>query len=303
MPPVKELHYFDYRMVDPPTLSGALKSRLLGKRYSDGQWRRTALLRSKQQYEDFSPHDFVWDLNYFLRPPSGEHYASLFRPKPGQVAGEITPSYALLNNEQVARVGVLMPDAKVIFMVRNPIERAWSEAAMVTRLFLNRNAGEVTEKEIFASLERDNYRKRSNYLETLERWSHHYPPERIFVGFLEDLNFRPRRLFRSVCSFLKVGMPAKFSFTRSKIHRSRATAIPANIARRLVSEHLEEIRMMAEVFGEYASFWLWCSEHVLASSAETVPYPFYESPWWDEWVKETGFEQQLESATLKHYTH
>ena len=301
MPPIKELHYFDHRMSDPPALAGALRSRLLGNNYSDGQWRRIAAWRLKRQRKNFSLREFAWDLNYFLRPPSAAHYASLFRPKSGQVAGEITPSYALLTEEQVAYLRALLPDTKVIFMIRNPIERAWSEAAMVTRLFLGRNANEATEEEIFASLERDNYRKRSDYLETLDRWSHLYPPERIFVGFLEDIHFRPRRLFKSVCSFLEMSVPANFRLRQSKIHRSGAAAIPGNIARRLASEHLEEIREMAEVFGEYAAFWLWCSERILNSSPEVAPYPFHESPWWDKWVKEVGSEKELRSGTLSRY--
>ncbi len=123
MPPIKELHYFDHRVTDPPTLVGALRSRLFGKRYSDGQWRRIATKRLKQQRQSFSLRELSWDLNYFLWPPSAEH-SSLFGPSPEQIAGETTPSYALLDEKQVAHVGILTPNAKVLFMVRNPIERS-----------------------------------------------------------------------------------------------------------------------------------------------------------------------------------
>ena len=37
--------------------------------------------------------------------------------------GEITPAYSTLGPDDVRRVHRLVPDARIIFMMRNPVER------------------------------------------------------------------------------------------------------------------------------------------------------------------------------------
>ena len=47
-------------------------------------------------------------------------------------AGEITPAYSLLSDFEVKRAAALLPDARVIIMLRNPIGRAWSQVQLET---------------------------------------------------------------------------------------------------------------------------------------------------------------------------
>ena len=58
----------------------------------------------------------------------------LFKPGRGRVKGEMTSDYAVLEKEVIARVHELMPDAKIIFMMRNPVERPWSVTTMGLRI-------------------------------------------------------------------------------------------------------------------------------------------------------------------------
>ena len=54
----------------------------------------------------------------------------LFEPGKGKMIGEITPAYSTLGPDDVRRVHRLVPDARIIFMMRNPVERVWSQAVM-----------------------------------------------------------------------------------------------------------------------------------------------------------------------------
>ena len=58
-----------------------------------------------------------------------EWYAGLFKEAPyGAIRGEISPSYAVLSEEGVAYAARLMPDMKVLFLMRDPVERTLSGA-------------------------------------------------------------------------------------------------------------------------------------------------------------------------------
>jgi hypothetical protein len=56
-----------------------------------------------------------------------ETYSQLFAPKSALLSGDISPSYSTLNDEVIERVVNYFPNLKVIFLARDPVERAWSQ--------------------------------------------------------------------------------------------------------------------------------------------------------------------------------
>ncbi len=61
--------------------------------------------------------------------PSDDRYGSSFRPEPGiLIAGQFPPDYAVLSESQVKRVAAMVPGARILFFMRNPIERARASA-------------------------------------------------------------------------------------------------------------------------------------------------------------------------------
>ena len=99
--PIKELHYFN----DP----------------SNKRWFRNLRTRLAQ-----GPGR--WDVSYFLGARDDDWYARLFSAAQasGKLAGEITPSYAVLDNAVLQRIHAINPEVKLIFSMREPIARAWS---------------------------------------------------------------------------------------------------------------------------------------------------------------------------------
>src|SRR5207249_329643 len=115
--------------------------------------------------------------------------------------GEGSISYSALAPERVAHVARVMPDAKILFLMRNPVERAWSQAVMEITLF-RRRAPEAA--EVLRHVEGKRSLLYADYLRTIETWRAHYPDDRIFVGFTEDIRFRPDELLERVHRFLGV---------------------------------------------------------------------------------------------------
>ena len=287
MPRIKELHYFDRKISDT---RGGIR-RLIGKHKLDKQWRGQVKHRAKVNLIDgFSIENLSWDLKYYLRSPGDEWYASLFRPNQGQVAGEITPAYSTLDRDTVAHVREIMPETKIIFMVRNPIERAWSQAVMSLDNKERGSAKFASEKVFIRLFKRNSVVLLTDYRRTFENWGSFYPEEQIFVGFLEDVHFYPKELVRRLYDFLGVDPSFEPIKAQRKFHSRSEDKMPTRLAIHLARVYHDELEQLSERFGGYASFWLYCAERLIEDrpAQKTIPYPLWESSLWDDWTGDVG---------------
>jgi hypothetical protein len=298
--PRKEVHYFDRKIRD----KRAPVARFFGKRDADVQWRRQVKRIPNQLLRNPSLQDLRWNLRYYMTSYDDGWYASVFEPKNGKVSGEITPAYSVQDRERVAHVHSLMPDAKIIFMMRNPIERAWSQTVMSFDKVEKGSAKSASEEELFRKLGRNSTWKLSNYLRTFENWGAFYPPERFFVGFLEDSSFMPRELLREVYSFLGVDPSFEPPLTEKKVHTRSAGTMPAKVAVHLAQYFGEEISRLSDRFGGYASFWRFCAERLIEDppQEEEITYPLFESALWEEWSNGSENPSGLGSHRLQSGT-
>ena len=107
LPPVKELHYFDRLDIKRTILSPKERRRVGLKRLLS-----------------LDP----WLIKYWFRHRDDKWYASLFRGAQarGLIAGEITPAYATLNEKVLRRIQRMNEGIKLVFVMRDPVDRAWS---------------------------------------------------------------------------------------------------------------------------------------------------------------------------------
>jgi hypothetical protein len=284
MPKEKELHYFDEKL----GANTSLRSKLWGERAMDERWRRQ-VRRQMGRYSRFSISDIAWDLKYFLGSWNDDWYASLFTQGKGKTVGETTPDYSVLGREQIAHVQEIMPEAKIIFLMRNPIERAWSQSLMDVR---ERNIEDVTDEEFQRHFESKRSRMFTDYLRTLENWGSFFPEKQIFVGFLEDIHFYPNRLLARAYRFLGVDPSADYRVIRRKIHSRDVQTMPTRLAVGLAKAYLKDAGALEERFGGYASFWRYVAERLIEEppAEERIAYPLWESDLWGDWAKETGLD-------------
>lgn len=253
LPPLKELHYFDDRAAGPAPAGRPL----LGSRWSGRRSRRQlmARLRADVRYADLG--GLRWDLRYFFGRQGDAWYLSLFPRDPRRVSGEITPDYSILDEQDVARVRRVLPDVKLIFLMRDPIDRSWSQIRMdVGRT--GRRVADVPLEELTALARSDRVARRSDYQRTLRNWGRHYATDRFFIGFLEDVRDRPEDLLERVFRFLGLEPAAARlgDLPRSRVHAPAARErVPPQLERELARLHLEELRALEARFGDPVSGW------------------------------------------------
>ena len=281
-PPLKEIHYFDQRMGEPPF--GASLVRLCSQRYTDENWfpwywrnQSRRLLRSVfRSGKKPDPETAAWAFRFLARPPSDEWYASLFEQGRGRVTGEATPEYAILEEGSVAHIRELMPNARIIFFMRNPIERLYSSALMRLRHLEEMGRRTKADDEFFAGFFRETeVVAETKYLQSIELWRRFYPDEQIFVGFLEDIQLHPARLLRRLYSFLGVDSSLAPQAERRKVNATSHKTIPTRLAVHLAHAHHQDLQSLSARFGGYAGFWLHCAEGLMLDppKEEDIPYP------------------------------
>jgi hypothetical protein len=194
LPALKEVHYFD-----------AVHE---GKAYAAtiGASRQTAALRSMEWTlrAKLSPEEKLDRIDCLvysgLRTLSDEWYGNLFRRAPADaICGEITPEYALLPDKGVAHIVRLQPGIKIILIMRDPIDRAWSALRMIRKRTRRGDSSERQPQSGGMKLF-----ERSNYMATIERYRRFLPVSNILLLFFDDIEKAPRNLLRSVCDFIGV---------------------------------------------------------------------------------------------------
>lgn len=133
----------------------------------------------------------------------GEHREGGGRRSRRRIRGEITPAYAVLDPAVIGRVAAWMPDVKLVFMMRDPIERAWSQARNGFPRWRGKPLADVDRDELIAFFDSDPVRRRSDYAACLRAWMAHFPPDQFFFGFLEEIRERPVDLLRDLFGFLE----------------------------------------------------------------------------------------------------
>lgn len=255
MPPVKEIHYFD--ISDPRPLIVTACTTTSG--YSGRRAREKLRVWLRQLVTPGREAHLGWHLRYFLRRRDDAWYASLFTPGPGQITGDVTPAYARLDAPEVARIGALMPHAKVIYLLRNPIQRMWSQAAMHFTKFGFHGLDTVRDEEIERWFEKKAHDRNSEYSQNLDIWRRFFPGEQIFIGFFDQLREEPGVLLRDIYDFLGVdSSPGVIPATAGiKVNARRYPPMPDDVARALTRRYYAEIEQLHQHFANrYTAAWL-----------------------------------------------
>lgn len=135
-------------------------------------------------------------------------YRSRFATANGQASiGEATQTYMFLP-EVMPVIARDLPDARLVAILRNPIDRAYSH------YWMNRSMDTETRPPGVALAEaldptrteppKFPYLDRGRYLTQLQRVCDHYPRERLHVLLFEDLVSRPEETFSTLCGFLGI---------------------------------------------------------------------------------------------------
>lgn len=182
----------------------------------------------------------------------------------GRIVGEASPSY-LFHPLAPARAAAVVPEARLIVLVRDPVERAYShyrhEVALGRESLAFEDALDREEERLDGELERmgadpryfshawwkHTYLARGRYAEQLERWLARFPSERLLVVSNDELAARPGETYGRVLAFL--GVPPKELASYPRVFDRDYPSMRPETEQRLASYFAADNRRLYELLG------------------------------------------------------
>jgi hypothetical protein len=245
MPPIKEIDYLDRPV---PSLPDAFE-------------RLARIEASARPARDERNRVFIRELASLAgKARDLDAYAALFRLKGEQKSGDITPSYARLDEALIRRIAARMPGIGVVLLIRDPVERAWSRIGMQQR-HRRIDASVVREGGAMADFLRqsETFGDPSRPTRVIALWKRAAPQIPFRHFFFDDLLIRPAWLRAEILTFLGVD-PERSRGTSPPADNNKAGTnaklpLEGGVKEALVAHYRSELLACAEAFGDYGRGW------------------------------------------------
>jgi hypothetical protein len=234
MPPIKELHYFDKL------------SRVKGISPRQKDERDACFLERLKNLRERSYIDL-------------ERYAQLFEPKGSQVSGDISPTYSMLNEEIIQRIVAHLPELKVMFLARDPVERAWSQLSMGVRREMIVPFDASDPDEVIRNLLNPGVLALSYPSKIVARWKRYVRPDLFRVYFFDDLERDPAGLRRAIIQFLGSDPDKRSGRLRPDYNKDagvKKMQLTEQVRSRIAQFFKDELQACAEELNGPAKNWL-----------------------------------------------
>ena len=245
LPPIKELHYFDRSTAyNSPSFLAETK---MSRRLFNPKWLTKTLFEVKKNSQERK-----WYKKWFFSNFTDDWYLSLFEDLT-KCKGEITPAYAILKEVDVAKMANLVGrDTKIIFMLRHPIERAWSSYKYIHHLKKYSSADFEHAKAFMYS---DYQISRTQYQKTIQLYNKYF--NSIFIGFFDAVVEQPEALLIDIFTYLDLDIKEikQFEGLNKKVNTSKSIDMPKDIMTLLEEMYTEDINELADSYGEYFMKW------------------------------------------------
>jgi len=223
----KEIHFFDVQE-------------------GEGRWvyGPDAIGPSLSQLDIENPYHWRW-------------YRSQFGHCKAGLIGEFTPDYSLLGTDRIAIVKEHLPNLKLIYVLRDPITRAWSSVRKELWWRFRMRPHELHCPETLLRMSmRPGILARGDYMSTILRWETHYQGRLLYL-FYDDIIASPRNALYQVCNFLGLDR-SPFDTTHdhaTRVNEAPNDDIPNEIRVALENFYAPQYPFLKEKFGHSLPNW------------------------------------------------
>lgn len=147
-------------------------------------------------YEALAKHSDVAfpagkEVHYWNNPQGRgiQWYSTLFNDK-GKVNGDITPAYAFLPKTTIQAIHSAFPDLRLIYLIRNPMQRAWSAARMAlgrAEMFHD----EASDQWFIDHFQSRGSLARGDYESCIRQWRGVYHASQLLIVRYESISTNP----------------------------------------------------------------------------------------------------------------
>lgn len=209
------------------------------------------------EIEYFSSH-LDLPLEWYLAHFASALAASLQRLSAPRALGEKSARYCAIEIDRIRMLHRLVPDAKIILMTRDPVNRHWSHAKRFfsKRRFNPRKGGvaAVPSDELLAFF--NNARPLGEFSAMIEKWTAVFPPRQLLIVSQEAALAHPREAYDATLEHIGVSRdydPAKIKLLRAETNLGPKVEMPDDIAAHLEAMFAGERERLQSLMGGSAA--------------------------------------------------
>jgi hypothetical protein len=259
MKAVKELHYFD--TFDAETRDGQLQE-FLNARGRFAQVR----LQAEKELKGWKVRNMdrrIADMDSLIRVIGGvregdEKYIAYLTHNvdDNKLTGDITPAYSSLDETTLRRMVRAAPQAKFLFLVRDPLDRLWSHVRMQAKRFRNKDETvEIKSNNILWRVlnkgQETHLLERGDYPGAFARLRRAVPANQLMVEYAENLS--TEKGLRRVCNFLEITYAAPV--IEDRVHVGEPVQIKQELAAKTVEFLSDHYDWAAQTVGPMPDNW------------------------------------------------
>jgi len=256
----KEIHYFDHHHIE--ARKGFLDRRRenaletlspLGcKSAKIGYWATSAISaffpevhtvrRRRETFFRAMQQPASWD---------DEWYRGLFSgAKSNQISIDFTASYCMLDESGIDHLLSINPVVRILMVIRNPIERAFSHYKMVKEKSADPG---LRPDQFIRRVKRQNslLSQQSDYEAMITRWERKVPTHQLKFLFYDELRAAPEGYLKEVCTFLSIPFKRQFFPHLSKqAYATQKSILPEQIYSELAEIYTPTVSFLKARFPE-----------------------------------------------------
>lgn len=199
------------------------------------------------------PADMIEPLVNELRISAGTDaaYLRIFGALDGKVVGDVSPQYCMLPDEGLAHLKMVAPAAKIILLLRDPVERLISAAKMKASEKFENLDDDIIREKAFIPFQIN----MSRYSLMIDRFEREFS-DSVFIGFMDDIRERPLELLADVCNFLGVTHRQEYYPNISKrSNEGKSYRVNDALVAEVYSVLLDEYENLERIFPERVHKW------------------------------------------------
>jgi hypothetical protein len=241
MPPIKELHYFDHlycqenRVWTKWHLQQSVKLAIknhLNQSKIDLHYIKylTSIATSKIFTEQ-------WYEKIFKRPAANK-----------KITGDITPNYCTIGSEGISYVRSFLNQPKLIWLIRDPLQRALSQLRM--NLSRQGNSNVADEAILWNAAREPSILNRGNLSKYIPEWESKFPHDKILYMPYKEISSNPLDFLNNVESFLEISHFDGYLSPEKIVHSTKKINIPESILDFLIDILQSENQFLTMRFGK-----------------------------------------------------
>ncbi len=243
--PVKEIHYFD-------ALYLSKNKKIENKRIGNIKNNLKRLNVKTNQSVLFNLQQNCFFVQMLSNPLNYHKYFNWLKNDGEKICGEITPEYSLLGLEGFKNIKTLLNNPKIILILRNPVDRQWSQV----RFHRKFETHLLCDEYFIKSLNLKRFILWSSYQVIIERLYSIFNKQDVHIIFYEDLFNKNSNeiVIQNLCSFL--GVTYQNPQLKNKINVSPKEKLKAKLRRLGIQKLSKSYQYVYENFDVLPNNWM-----------------------------------------------